>query len=157
MAGDYQALATVWATLPNDITLNKLIVLNNMTLPGEPVDVSIAQVESYLVNKNKLGPLTSYLIAPPSDAVPQAVIAGNYLLVLLSGLGGPTITTSETATQELINEFLAAMVSDPHTGFSQADVDALLAMTISQVPWWQVHGFPAPIGLTDLIAAGNLY
>lgn len=152
------ALTDIWATLPEGTTLSKLNTLNAMMVPSPTqVDVSIHEVADYLAGVNKMQGLSDYIASPPPDAIPQAVVGANYLLVILSGTDGPIITTSRADTFQMVQDFLAALMADPRTGITQDDVDVLLAKITPPVPWWHANGYPAPIGIMDLIAAGNLF
>jgi hypothetical protein len=66
------------------------------------------------------------------------------------------MTSDETTLQE-VQGFLALLAADPLSTINTDDVAALLALTNTQVFWWKANDFDKPIGVSDLIAAGNLF
>jgi hypothetical protein len=49
---------------------------------------------------------------------------------------------------------LADLVS--HGLLTQAQSDAIVAMSATTIPWWQANGYTSPFTLDDLAAAGGL-
>lgn len=150
-----EALKTVWASLSGP-TYAKLAALEAIKVAGPPRDVSLQDVENYLCTDGKIATMRDFVHTPPVDADPRALIAANYLVALIQN-GTPMLITSDATTLAQVMTFLAMMTLDPRTGITADDASALLAMTASEVPWWQAHGFDGPINVKDLIAAGNLF
>ncbi len=155
MSGNIQALSTIWAGLTGT-TEQKLVALNNTQVPGPPVDVAQSLVQVVCARNGLLATLPSYANSPPAGAIPQAVVAAQYLVVILTDPNQKTITTSQAPVLSAVQSLLEALVSDPLSGVQQSVANQLMALVQPLVPWWQVNGFSGPVGVLDLISAGYL-
>lgn len=151
----YDALIAKWSTLTGT-TAEKLGIINSLTAPGPIVDVPVSSVVGYLAFNGKLAGLLDYAAAPPSGAVPMAVIAAKELSAYISSPNAPHFGMSNPANYAVVSSFLDALVSDPNTGLTATDKTNILALASSVLPWWKANGYTSPISDADLFAAGGL-
>ncbi len=161
------ALQNVWGTttLPTGVTgtafvsgdtlATKLPKLNAWTVKGPNQDVPASSVAGYLALNAKLYGLQQYAktaVVGAAGATQASVVSANELVTLLS-LGQP-FQTSQSTVYAAVQNFLAALVSDPNTGITATDEAALLALAATTSPWWQSIGASAPISVGGATAAG---
>jgi hypothetical protein len=150
--GDTAALRAAW---PKSGTLKqKLREVNSRTVTGPQRSVSVAAVREKLPLEHlELFALTAAtadlrerLNMPP---VSKAVRSASLLLELLS-------ETDTLHPQQLavVRSLLNDLTSDSLSGVTQADVDAVLALSTPPVSWPAANGFGERVLATDLIAAG---
>jgi hypothetical protein len=154
--GNIAALQSIWPSL-SGTTKQKLASLNDMMVAGPSQDVPCAQIWTYLAQRGLIAKLEAYAANPPQGAAPQTVMSVNYMLAMLADTARDKFATSDPVVLSQAQAFAAALVADPATGVSQSDGNALLAMTQTKAPWWEANGYTKPIGIDDLIEAGNLY
>lgn len=165
----YDALKAAWGNptqLPAGVTgtlLNglaqaqKIAAVNGWTVAGPAQDVSGGAVLGYLALSGKLASLQLYAASPPTGSItgfPLAVMAAKQLITLLSFPSFTGFQTSQAAVLSAVTNFLSLLASDPASGIVMADVNALLALTATILPWWQSSGLTSPISAGDLAAAG---
>lgn len=154
MAADYIALSAAWTGLAGNTTVKKLQAINVLTASGQASDLPLSIIVDFIRNSGKLAGISSFANNPPATPDATALLAANYLLVLLSGGAGSTIPAASIAPLLAI---LDAISADARTGVTAGNVTAFNNICMPSIPWWQAHGFSGPITLFDLIAAGNLF
>jgi hypothetical protein len=154
MSADYLALASAWSGLAGNTTVKKLQAINATLSSGEPSDLPLNVVSDFVRNSGKLPGIASFVNNPPASPDATALLAANYLLVLI--LGGADSIIPAASVQPLLT-ILDNISADPRTGVGAAAVTAFNNICIPTVPWWQANGFNGPVTLFDLMAAGNLF
>jgi hypothetical protein len=153
MTGNLSALQTTWAGLAAGSTLAKMAAINAMTAPGATIDIATDKVSNFLSNAGKMPGLLAFVNNTPATPVASALLAANYLVVLLNGSDGGLIPVG---SQPGLMAILDQISADARTGITAANVTAFNNLCSPVVPWWQANGFSGPIKIADLIAAGNL-
>lgn len=153
MSGNLTALAATWGGLAANPTTKKLDVLNATMVAGATTDVDAAVVAAFLSNNGKMVGLRAFVFNTPSTPDVNALLAANYLVALLSGSDGTQIPVASVPGLLTILDGLSA---DARTGITAGNITAFHNICIPKLPWWQANGFLKPVGVSDLIAAGNL-
>jgi hypothetical protein len=147
----YDALVAKWPTLTGD-TDQRLAALAALTVPGPTVDVPISSVEGALGLAGSLTAIEDWLATAP-----PASLARTAARELLRAIASPHIQTfqmSDPTVAAMLAGMLQALVDAGPQLLTQAQVDGLLAMARTHLPWWQANGYAAPISASDLQAAG---
>jgi hypothetical protein len=138
--GRYDALAALWATLTGT-TAQKLAAANAMTVAGPSQSVPVLQVMTYLRTNNLWLPIKA---AAATSSGAAAALDYN---------SDPRVQNIDV-TLPIVQAMLADLVS--HGLLTQAQSDAIVAMSATTIPWWQANGYTSPFTLDDLAAAGGL-
>jgi hypothetical protein len=162
---NYAPLSSVWATtgLPADVTgtplaagmtaAEKLAAIGTWMVAGPMQDVSVSSVSAYLAVQGKLPRLEAYAAAAPATAATLAEAAAKSYFDLLPN-GVRTIEMSNATVYAAVQGWLNAWTGDTNTGVTSTDVTNILALAATQIPWWEANGYPGPININDLAAAG---
>lgn len=153
-ASQVAALQAVWPSLTATNTLTRLAQLNAMMVAGPLQDVAASVIETYLINHNRRTALFNFVTNTPSSPNAQALLAANYLYAILQGVDGGLFRAS---TEPGLLALMAGLTADARTGVTAGDITALNGVAQPQASWWSANGFAAPVGLPDLMAAGNLF
>lgn len=152
MMAYYDALKQQWATLPStDTTAQKLAAMNALTVAGPNVDVPISSAVGYLGLNAKLATLMKYAANPPATA---AGIAGAELVAVMNCPNAPAFGTSNPTTYATLQEMLNLLAGDAASGITSTDVTNLLGLAATTIPWWRANGYPRPVDMGDVQAAG---
>jgi hypothetical protein len=152
---DYGALREVW---PEQGSLEaKIALVNSMMTEGPVVDIPVAAVRERLAPR--MAHLECFALAARTrdlrrrlnmPAVPRAVTSAVYLLQLLA--------SDERVFGKhrlgLLKSLFADLVADEASGITQEIADNVLALSTSNISWWQAHKFSGPVGIYDVIEAG---
>src|SRR5262245_27033853 len=133
-AGYYDALITIWPTVPGATEQEKLDNLNAMTVPGP--------------DKTAMLPPTEIINA--FDPTEFDTLTSTAIQKLLLVLTGPTVDASK-------NSNVRRIILNIFTGKTQtlANFQAVAQKwDTSTIPWWQANGYLSPITHNDLVAAG---
>lgn len=142
----YDALVAKWATLTGT-TAQKLATVNVLTVTGPTRPVSIVDVMAYLRQNNLWMPIKAATAISPGAAA---------AVDLSTDLRATTIDF----TLPVVAGMLADLVA--HALLTQAQSNALTAMSNTTIPWWQATvaqgggGLSSPVSQSDLSAAGGL-
>lgn len=134
----YDALVAKWATL-SGTTAQKLAAVNTATVAGATAPVSVLTVMTYLRTNNLWMPIKAAQASSPGAA---AAVDYN---------SDPRVQTLDFSLP-IVQAMLADLVT--HALLTQAQSDALVALGVPQIPWWQANGYPGPFTLNDSTAAG---
>jgi hypothetical protein len=148
-------LREVWPV--SGSTAAKIERVNAMKTRGRPVDVPLAAIKDYLVQR-QLWPLlevyaSSVQLAPFRErlgmsAVEAGPLAANHLVLLL-GEGG-LLYTSRADVRALLEQLLTALVAaDPVSVLTEEDKGNLLALTCPDVPL-----FASGVSAIDVVRLG---
>jgi hypothetical protein len=154
---DYAALRSIWPEGGGSLEA-KLNLINSMQVPGPVQDIPVKRVRGQLQSRpSQLPHLETYaLMARTRDirrhlgmpGIPQSIVSATYLLQLLSSEGA-----IGKHRLPVLKSLLSDLVADEASGIEQADMDAVMALFSSTIPWWQKHGFSQPVGIYDAIEA----
>ena len=148
------ALSSLWGTF-SGTTEQKLGLVNAAMVAGPTKDISADLISGILVRANKMTGLRTF-VTVPGGASAATVQAATYFMMMVLG-DRPVLPTSDPAFYARLQIWLAALVAaTAQTGILQAHANAILSLAASTLPWWQAHGFTAPVGVLDLVDAGNL-
>ena len=117
-------------------------------------DLPVSTILNYLTAVNKLQTLYNFVLSPPSSPNAQALLAANYLHAILQGVDGGFFRAS---TEPQLLTVMAGLAQDARTGITAADLTALNNATLLPVLWYTLNGWSGPVGLSDLMQAGNLF
>ena len=139
----YDALIAKWATLAAGTTDAKLAEINALTAPGPDRPVPIADVSAMLRTSGAWLPIKVAAAAGTSVGAAAAVDLNDDVRM-------------QTIDMDL--SIVVAMLADLvlHGLLTQAQSDALVALKVTTIPWWQSAGYSSSISDNDLIAAGGL-
>jgi hypothetical protein len=151
---DLNALREAW---PEHGSLEaKLALINSMQVPGPTQDIALPAIRARLASR--MEHLQTFALAAKTrdvrrrlgmPTVPQSVTSAVYLLQLMSSnelvLGRHRLG--------VLKDLLSDLVSDETSGIEQSDMDAVLALSSTTMPWWQAHKFSGPVGIYDAIEA----
>lgn len=152
--GYYDALVAKWPSLSATTTAAKLVEINGLTVAGPTVDIPITRVTAYLLLNGIPAKARLFLAAPPAGATTEQLVTAQSLLDLITT---PTLTSvqmTNAAVAATVDALLSNLVAIGV--MSQADVTNLVALSQTQIPWWQSAGYSSPISNSDLAAAGGL-
>ena len=148
----YDALIAKWATLTGTAE-EKLAAINALTLVN---DVEVSAVEGMLSLAGSLTAMEDWIAANPSPSATRTAI--KELLRTISSPHTFTFVTSNPQVLAALTQSLSLMVAA--NLITQAQMDALLALSNSATPWVTAGvgqggaGLSGPCTLDDLAAAG---
>jgi hypothetical protein len=154
---DLNALKAAWP--PSGTLEQKLAHVNALMTEGPTIDIPLPAIRERLAPR--MAHLETFAMMARTrdlrrrlhmaEPVSQSIVSVIYLLQLLS-------SAEKVVGQHklpVLKGLLADLVRDEASGISSEDVDGILAMSKSSVPWWQRHGFSQPgVDIYDAIAAG---
>lgn len=155
----YDALAAKWATLTGT-TDEKIAAANALTLPGPAVDVAVSAIEGALGLAGSLTAIEDWL-----DTSPPLGEARTSAKELMRTIVSPHVMTFQTSKPEVLatlTAMLGSLVAVVPPLLASEQVNALLAMAQTTVPWWGAPtedggaGLSGPVSETDLQPAGDL-
>lgn len=157
----YDALIAKWPTLQATTIRGKLAEINATLVPGPNRDVRPGEVEAVLLLKQAYFPLLAFSQSAPTNDVTHdtALISAKSLFVMINSPNAPLFAMSDpTAFAEIkamADAVLAQETAAPtSTGMTQAVHDALLALPVTQIAWWEANNMNAAICENMLKAAG---
>lgn len=149
----YDSLVAEWATLDQTKTVaENLAILNAATIAGPNKDVPASSVIGYLALNGLLTKWKLFLVS--ADPTTEAAIAASEMLTLVSTPAITVFGTSDPTTYGAIQAFLGALVMASQ--ITQDQVDVLLGMAGTTLPWWKANNYTSAFNEHDLIAAGIL-
>jgi len=142
------ALATEWAVLktanPSFTTAQLLALLNSTTVAGPTQAVTLIGFANYLIGNGVYHTFLAYctkafnlMVTGGSPTAAQLAAAQYYAMSVTQGMTTLVFTTS---TVDFTN-WLNAIAADVASGLTAPLVTGLVALTASQIPWWQANGF----------------
>lgn len=143
----YDKLITEWNALTGT-TAEKLAAINAMTVPGADRAVPITEIMQYL-RSNGLWPtikIAGDLFASSGGA--QGSVGAWAAVDYNSDTRNSTLDVSLPATQGMLADLVSKSL------LTQAQVNAIVALKATTVPWWQANGYTSPFSENDLVAAG---
>jgi hypothetical protein len=150
--GYYDVLIATWETLSGD-TDEKLAVLNNMTVQGPVVDVSVGDIESFLSLTGILSQIETWLetntnISPTQIAAREMLRTINSPHISYIRMSNPMIYASVKGMVDLL---VAASLITP------TQENELFAIAQPNIPWATAPngaGLPSLVTYEHLMAAG---
>jgi hypothetical protein len=151
----YDAFIAKWATL-SGTTQEKLAAVNSEMVAGPRVNLPVSSVTAYLLAGLKLAKLIAYAETPPAGALADSLTAAQNLVAFFKLPTPPDFKMSDPNVYAVCSAALNALAADPLTGITATDAANLLAMSATQIPWWESAGYPSIFSESDLVAAGGL-
>ena len=101
--------------------------------------------------------MRDYVLDP--SATQPCLMATNYLLALIEFEASitDTLATSVQSNLDMINSLVDGLLQDGRNGITADILAQVMTLITPSIPWWKANGFPGPILVSDLIAAGNLF
>lgn len=148
----YDALIAKWPSVSGGNVAAKLVSLNATMVAGPNQDVAVGAVEAYLGLRGILAAMEDWLgsVSTPGTARTAA-------RELLRTIGSPHVSVfqmSDATTYATISGMLSALAALSPPLLSAQNVSDLLAMAATQVSWAQANGYPTPIDVNMVAAAG---
>lgn len=150
----YTALLNKWPSVQGADLAAKLAALDAETVAGPNIDVAIGDIVGYLAIGGKIAPLQDYAASTQTVSNKNAVDAARTFFVLINTPRISVMQTSVPSVYAAVQGFLSTISADAASGITTNDVQAILGMAATTMPWWQANGYSSPIGTGDLEAAG---